>query len=332
MVRAALPERAETGRGPFRTYLRWREGPISKARGYYWLGRAAEAGATGTARDYYAQAARYDVAFYGQLAAAKLGQKTLQVNFPSRPEEERARFASRHAVQAIDRLEAAGHEARRQLYLDLAGELTSAGELALLAVKGERAAAIIWACGSARSLLRGPRRRCAGPSDRRHPGTHVRGAGKALAYAVARQESEFNAGAVSRSAPGAPPADAGHGEHMARKAGLSYSPQRLTSDSGYNAILGAHYLGEQLDRFDGSMILTFAGYNAGPSRAAEWAQRYGDPRSMSVEDAVDWVERIPYTETRNYVQRVMENYQVYRMRLTGHVNIVGDLTAGTPGG
>jgi hypothetical protein len=79
---------------------------------------------------------------------------------------------------------------------------------------------------------------------------------------------------------------------------------------------------------DGSYVLTFAGYNAGPRRAREWVERYGDPRGRSVEDVVDWIERIPFTETRTYVQRVMENYQVYKMRLTGRANIALDLTQG----
>src|SRR5690606_1004107 len=103
---------------------------------------------------------------------------------------------------------------------------------------------------------------------------------------------------------------------------------RLTTDPGYNATLGAAYLAEQLGRFDGSYVLTFAGYNAGPSRAAEWVKRYGDPRGKPVDAVVDWIERIPFSETRNYVQRVMENYQVYKMRLTGHFEIEKDLVHG----
>ncbi|RLQ87583.1 lytic transglycosylase domain-containing protein [Notoacmeibacter ruber] len=316
----------------FRNILLRAEGPISKARGYYWLGRAAEAGAGGDPRDYYRQAARYDVAFYGQLAAAKLGRDTLSVEFPKPTDAERSTFAQRHAVQAIARLEAAGHERRaRQLYFDLARELTSPGELALLAVKAEQSEGHylglkVGKIAASRGLDIGA---LAHPIGAIPAQTQIGSADKALAYAVARQESEFNTGAVSHvGARGLLQLMPGTAKQMARKAGLAYSPQRLTSDAAYNTILGAHYLDEQLARFDGSMIMTFAGYNAGPSRAAEWAQRYGDPRSMSVEAAVDWVERIPYTETRNYVQRVMENYQVYRMRLSGKVQPSVDLTRG----
>ena len=109
---------------------------------------------------------------------------------------------------------------------------------------------------------------------------------------------------------------------------MKYDRARLTVDPSYNATLGAHFLGEQIDRFDGSYILTFAGYNAGPRRSDEWGTKFGDPRGKSVEFAVDWIERIPFTETRNYVQRIMENYQVYKVRLGGTVNIEGDLVNG----
>ncbi len=94
--------------------------------------------------------------------------------------------------------------------------------------------------------------------------------------------------------------------------------------------MGAAFLGQQLARFDGSYILTFAGYNAGPRRADQWIKRYGDPRGKSVEAVVDWIERIPFSETRSYVQRVMENYEVYKMRITGSYDIVGDLRHGRP--
>ncbi len=117
-------------------------------------------------------------------------------------------------------------------------------------------------------------------------------------------------------------------QQLAKKAGLPFTEARLTSDAGYNATLGSAFLGQQLDRFNGSYILTFAGYNAGPRRAAQWMARYGDPRGKGLDAVVDWIERIPYTETRSYVQRVMENYEVYKMRLTGAYDIAGDLVNG----
>jgi len=158
---------------------------------------------------------------------------------------------------------------------------------------------------------------------------NINGAGKALAYSIARQESEFNISAKSGvGALGLLQLMPGTAKEMAKKAGMAYAPGKLTTDPGYNATLGAHYLSEQLGRFSGSYVLTFAGYNAGPRRAQQWAERYGDPRGKSVEQVVDWIERIPFTETRGYVQRVMENYQVYKMRLTGQMDIARDLVHG----
>jgi soluble lytic murein transglycosylase len=109
---------------------------------------------------------------------------------------------------------------------------------------------------------------------------------------------------------------------------MVYSQARLTADAAYNATLGAAFVGEQLGRFDGSYVLTLAGYNAGPGRAREWMRRYGDPRGKDIDTVVDWIEHIPFTETRSYVQRVMENYQVYKMQLSGRFDLVGDLVDG----
>jgi len=102
--------------------------------------------------------------------------------------------------------------------------------------------------------------------------------------------------------------------HVAKTLGMSYSAARLTSDPGYNATLGAAHLGDLVDNFGGSYVMTFAAYNAGASRVAQWVKLHGDPRDPRV-DVVDWIELIPFTETRNYVQRIMENLQVYRARL-----------------
>jgi len=308
------------------------EGPISKARAYYWLGRAAEAGGPGEATKYYEQAATYGTAFYGQLAAARLGRKVIDAEYPEPSATDRKNFAAREAVHAIERLEQTGYEELAQmLYRDLAEELASTGELTLLAQRAERRgnhylALRVGKIAAGRGLEIGL---LAHPLGAIPEQASISGAGKALAYAIARQESEFNKGAVSgvgaRGLLQLMPATA---RMMASKSGLPYSASRLTSDASYNATLGAAYLSDQLGRFDGSYILTFVGYNAGPSRANTWMERYGDPRGKPVDAVIDWIERIPFTETRNYVQRVMENYQVYKMRLTGRFDIVDDLVDG----
>ena len=151
-----------------------------------------------------------------------------------------------------------------------------------------------------------------------------------IAGLIARQESAFNVSAVSpANAKGLLQLLPGTAKMMAKKTGVKYQPAKLTTDAAYNATLGAAYLSEQLDNFDNSYILTFAGYNAGPGRVRQWIDTYGDPRGKKIEDVVDWIERIPFTETRNYVQRVMENYQVYKVRLSNsRLDIEGDLRQG----
>ena len=117
---------------------------------------------------------------------------------------------------------------------------------------------------------------------------------------------------------------------VARKIGVKYSRKKLTTSARYNARLGTAYLGEQLSTFGGSYVLTFVAYNAGPSRARKWVARNGDLRGASVDFAVDWIEQIPFSETRNYVQRVMENLQVYKARLEGaKLTIDSDLIRGS---
>ena len=321
-----------TGARHFARIAEIAEGPISRARAYYWLGRAADAGAPGNARDFYTSAAAYGTSFYGQLAAQKLGLNTINVASPVPDAMDRTAFARREAVNAILRLEGAGYPALADtLYRDLAAQLTSPGELALLAQMAERRrnhflALKIGKIAAARGLDIGA---LTHPMGVIPDSADISGAGKALAYAIARQESEFNVGAVSSAgARGLLQLLPGTAKEVAKRTGLAYSPARLVTDPGYNATLGAAFLGEQLGRFDGSYVLTFAGYNAGPRRARDWIGRYGDPRGKDLDTVVDWIERIPYTETRSYVQRVMENYQVYKMRLTGQFDIATDLVDG----
>jgi len=317
----------------FRRMAEVANGPISLARAHYWIGRSAEAGAPNLdAKEQYERAARYGTTFYGQLAAAKLGRKRLENTPPAITPEHRQDFAARQPVRAILRLQEIGFEERAGiLYRDLARELATPQELAQLVEMAEKngkhyLALRIAKTGSARGLEIGSLTHPMGVIPK---GTTLSGAGEALAYAIARQESEFNVGAVSgagaRGLLQLMPATA---REVAKKNGLPFSALKLTSDAGYNATLGAAYLDEQLARFGGSYILTFIGYNAGPRRANEWIERYGDPRGRPLEEVIDWIERIPFTETRGYVQRVLENYQVYKAQLTGQFEIERDLVHG----
>jgi soluble lytic murein transglycosylase len=308
------------------------DGPIGLSRAYYWLGRTAEAGGSGDAVAYYRRAAGYGTAFYGQLAAARLGLRAISIDNPSPNEADLKNFGGREAVRAIRRLEQAGYLARADiLYRALAEQLHSPGELALLAALAEargdhflalRVGKIAANRGLAIGTLSHPVGVIPASAD-------ISGTGKALAYAVARQESEFKIGAVSGAgALGLLQLLPGTAKDMAKKNGLPYARERLTTDAGYNATLGSAFLRDQLGRFDGSYVLTFVAYNAGPGRANQWVKKYGDPRGKKLEQVIDWIERIPFTETRGYVQRVMENYQVYKMRLSGRFEIADDLVDG----
>jgi len=323
---------APTAAQHFQRILKASNRPISVSRAWYWLGRAAEAGAPGDAKAYFAKAATLPGTFYGQLAAARLGRKGLNVTYPTPSGDDRARFEGREAVQAIARLEGAGHGWRADsLYRALADDLTSPGELAILSARAEKTGGhqlslqigkIAFGRGIDVAAL-------AFPIGVIPANANISGAGKALAYAIARQESAFNPAAISpANARGLLQILPGTAKGVAGRHGLAYSQERLTTDTAYNATLGAHYLGEQIDDFGGSYILTFIAYNAGPRRVPDWINRYGDPRGKSIDDVVDWIERIPFAETRNYVQRVMENYQVYKSRLGQTADIVQDLRVG----
>ncbi|MDL2400008.1 lytic transglycosylase domain-containing protein [Rhizobium mayense] len=321
-----------TAAAHFRKILQVSNGPISQSRAWYWLGRSAEAGGPGKAADFYVKAASYPATFYGQLAAEKLGRRTLNVTYPSPTTEDRQRFQSREAVQAIAHLEAAGHGWRADaLYRALAKQLQSPGEIAMLAAGAERSGnhqlslqvgKIAYGRGVDVAAL-------AFPIGVIPDNANISGSGKALAYAIARQESAFNPAAVSSAnARGLLQLLPKTAKAVAGRHGMAYSADKLTQDAGYNATLGSHYLGEQIDAFGGSYILTFIAYNAGPNKVPEWINRYGDPRGKSIDDVVDWIERIPFPETRNYVQRVMENYQVYKTRLGQKTDIEHDLIYG----
>ncbi|MGA8157251.1 MAG: lytic transglycosylase domain-containing protein, partial [Rhodoplanes sp.] len=136
----------------------------------------------------------------------------------------------------------------------------------------------------------------------------------AIVYAIARQESAFNPRTISSAkAMGLMQVTPADGRFIARTYGVKYSRRRLLRDKVYNVQMGAAELGGNIETYRGSYILAFAAYNAGRGRVKQWIKRFGDPRDPRV-DPVDWVERIPFSETRNYVQRIMENLQTYRVR------------------
>jgi soluble lytic murein transglycosylase len=292
--------------------------PISLSRAGYWQGRASEAmGRPDEARAHYRAAAQYPTAYYGQIARAHLGMKDL----PLRPAPERADAMQLEVVRGIELLYAVGErDLIAGMLADLgdraqdAGALTALGNLAV-ANKDARATLLLGKAALARGL---PLEQHAFPTigipDYRAVGPAI---DISVVYAIARQESTFNQRTVSTAkAMGLMQVTPDAGRYVSKKFNVSFDVKRLLSDPVYNVQLGAAELGNLLDTYRGSFIMSFAGYNAGPGRVKDWVERFGDPRDPKV-DPIDWVERIPFSETRNYVQRVMENLQVYRVRFGG---------------
>jgi soluble lytic murein transglycosylase len=299
------------------------ETPISVSRAAYWQGRAAEArGLKDEARRHYGRAAYYPITYYGQLAREKLGPVTLELRAPEPLDAEaRKTFESLRAVQALRLLHAAGaDELAITLYNELAQKLSNAAELdalGALAAEHQNPRAVL-AVGKT-AVQRGfPLDTHAYPSFGipQFPtiGDPVE---QAMVYAITRQESAFNPKALSTAgARGLMQLMPATAKRTAKRFGVAFDVDRLTADPAYNAKIGAAHLGELMEDWRGNHILAFASYNAGGGNVSKWIKAYGDPRHPNV-DPIDWVERIPFSETRNYVQRVMENLHVYRHRLEG---------------
>ncbi len=294
--------------------------PQAKAKAHYWLARAMEAGAPGDASKEDWQAQRHLSTFYGQLSRARLGYPDLPVRHVEKREEEASDFSTSTAARAVDLLLAAkANDFALPLILDMAQTLPvealdGLGDM-LVAHDQPRLLVLLGKTASQRGFFLDKH---AFPTLGIPPFEALEGsAERAIVYAIARQESEFDPKAVSGAgARGLMQLLPSTARAVARTYKLPFDAATLTTDASMNARLGAAHLGELLARQRGSLILTFAGYNAGPGRVREWMTAYGDPREPEV-DPVDWIERIPFTETRHYVQRILENLQVYRARLYG---------------
>lgn len=302
--------------------------PIALSRAHYWRGRAAEAmGATADARMSYKAAARYSTAYYGQLARARLGLEGIELRAPSPVLAAADTAAADERVRAADMLYGIG-ERDVVLYFaeDFAKESTDVAALEALGelAKQRNDARVMLEIGKS-ALARGlaldqyafptigiPEHKQVAPAIE-----------TSVIYSVARTESSFDQrDKSSASAVGLMQVTPEAGRDTAKRFGLTYDWDRMVSDPVYNTQMGAAELSALLSEYRGNQIMTFAGYNAGRGRVREWVQARGDPRDPKV-DPVDWVERIPLSETRNYVQRVMENVQVYRAQFEGSGMVAG---------
>ena len=299
------------------------ETPISKSRGAYWRGRAAEARRTpeadARANAFYREAAAHSTTFYGQLAIAKIGSDAS----PVRPAPVAAVGDARdESVRAVELLLAAGErEPATLLASEAAKNLTSDAQVAALAEAAQRPrdARFSLTLGKLASYRGIALDDAAFPAYGVPKFTFLPGsASRSIVYAIARQESAFDSHAVSSAgAMGLMQMIASTARHTASVARVGFDLRRMLTEPAFNAQLGAAHLGLLLGEHKGSYLLTFAAYNAGGKRVKEWIDAYGDPRRGDV-DPIDWVERIPISETRNYVQRVMENFVVYRAKFQEH--------------
>lgn len=293
--------------------------PITLARAYYWQARAAEAmGDGGRARSGYQAASRFPFTYYGQLSRVKLGMPAVTLPNASPSFSARNDFNRLEAVKALRMLYAIGdRDTAATIYYDLGARLDDAGQISLLADLAESAGDARGALAAGKEgLAEGHQVDNAAFPDFGLPSFNSIGypVDKAVVYSIARQETQFNPTIVSRAkAMGFMQVTPEAGRHVSKLTGVPYDERRLMSDQTYNVQFGAAEIGELVQAFRGNYVLAFASYNGGRGNVAKWIQRYGDPRDPEV-DVVDWVESIPFSETRNYVQRVMENYQVYKVR------------------
>jgi soluble lytic murein transglycosylase len=307
--------------------------PITISRALYWRGRAADAAADPvTAQIFYADAARYQTAFYGQLAASRIGQT--EINLGKDPEitaADRARFEDREPIRAARLMAQIGaKETFNSFVLRLIDTLPNTEEAAelvdLTRGYGEQNLSMKVARLAAGHGFVLPER----GYPLRTPPSVAGGAETAFVLGITREESGFDPQVRSAAgAQGMMQIMPGTAATLARRLGYAYGPGRL-QDPDFNMELGSAYLGQLVDQFSGSYLMAAAAYNAGPGRPTEWTTFCGDPRS-SATDPTDYIECIPFSETRNYVMRVLEATEVYRARLNGgsaRLSLAADLKRG----
>ncbi len=297
--------------------------PVSLSRAAYWMARTMEARGDKTVADEWHQlAADHPSTYYGQLSIARL-RPGAGLDLPPQPEpgeNEKKAFNAHELVAAVRMLGETGENDRLKpfiLRLDdlaetpggrlLAAQLAAANERLDLAISVSKRAS---RDGLHFSLAAYPVLTLPPPHAGANPGVEA-----PLVLAMVRQESAFRIKAKSHAnAQGLMQLLPRTALKVSKRLRVPFSRRRLTTDGAYNMTLGQAYLSGLVEEFKGSYVLALAGYNAGPKRVRQWLRRNGDLRQAGV-DSIDWVELIPFNETRNYVQRVLENLQVYRTRL-----------------
>ncbi len=300
------------------------DGPLSQARADYWLGRALDAAGRGDdAKKKYADAAVQFDTFHGQLGRQRLspGPVDIRSKLPAMPTAEEAkRFNALDVVRAAVAAKKLGldRSIKVALFAQLRNHLKTEGEMAMLAhlagALGDHQTSLrIGKTGIARGMnlvfYAYPLHPFPAYTPLRDPPE------PAMLLGIARQESEFNNTIISSAgARGILQVMPITAQHICRDHKIKCDLPRLITDNAYNAMIASAYVGDRMAEFRGNYVLTLAGYNAGPGRARQWIRELGDPREPSI-DPIDWIERIPIEETREYVKKVLANMQVYRARL-----------------
>lgn len=294
--------------------------PISLARGAYWAGRAASANNNDEiSANWYKIAAEFKTTFYGQLALSKIAkQKNIYLEpTPKITRKELKKFENNDLITAINLLLSLEKDALTKKFIKTAiknaqtrGERVLFSELGNVLKKQNLSVVAskflerhkIYTYKSGFPLLKLNKEVNRGPE-------------KALILGIIRQESRFDEKAVSPAgARGLMQIMPSTAKSIAKELKISYSKNNLTNKPHYNVKLGTEYINTLLNKYNGFYPLAIAAYNAGPANVNKWVEQYGDPRkTKNKEEVIDWIELIPFYETRNYVQRVLENIQVYRL-------------------
>ena len=309
-----------------------------KSRGDYWAARAyLVLGNKAKADRHFRRAAQTPTLFYAQLAREALGKSRQPIHLVSTKHDAatKAQIAKLELVRAVNLLHRSGGSREVGSFIWPIAKAVKSKKQA------SAAASLMHDNGGAHLALRLAKAVGVYGYDIDNWGYPLRAMPKikrigkpvetAVIFGISRQESEFNATARSYvGARGLMQLMPGTAKMVAKKYKLSHSTGKLTSQPAYNAMLGTALLGDLIHQFNGSYILTFVGYNAGPGRSRQWVKKYGDPRGGRT-DPIDWIESIPYTETRKYVQKVMQNVHIYRSRLTpkAMTGMSHDLARGT---
>jgi soluble lytic murein transglycosylase len=315
------------------------QSPITLARSAYWTGRAAEAMNNGAlAQQWYARAAQFPDVFYGQLSIDKLGRSVpaLDMKPPAIDPDAMRTFMASDVVRAATMLGEIGEVDKQSSFISALARRANTPEEKRVAADlahniqrldlGVRIGKLARTKGIWLSYASYPR------ITLPEPGNAI----WSLVHAITRQESLFNQRAISRAgARGMMQLMPATANGVAKKIGLDYTPSRLLSDPVYNMTLGSTYLQSRLDLFGGNHVLAVASYNAGAGNVSKWIAAYGDPRDPTV-DVIDWIEQIPFKETRDYVMRVLENAVVYKTMEPGrkepnNYNLLTQYLGRTPG-